>query len=376
MGEVRSRLKVQVAKANLATFDLRSFSEKIETLYRAKGLERRLEIFKDGQQEASVTVPLSLSLPPPLQEAGCTNGITSSKPAEAKRPRVADMRKIFDGGTNSKSLSTMKTSNTSKIIRPVSDIVESTTAEQTVLITRALPLPSSLPPAYSLTRKRSSATSPKTLPNLLSGAISNHFEQSEESPKAFQPLPVAKRVSPLKSKAIGDKVKLFEGLREEKEVAKNLPPEKKRKSLGRKLNWSLKSLFEPHILRKTEDGKEDGLEKSKTLGKKCGLTGLEIQDVVDEFQDTQSSKSWKSRRLAAAAQEPLAIGQDGAHSEKGLGSPNSLEVSEMIVKEAECGLKQPKPLRVVEMKRMMALCRDRFGSIRHREKGSITTRKL
>ncbi|KAF7874075.1 hypothetical protein EAF04_002747 [Stromatinia cepivora] len=31
----------------------------------------------------------------------------------------------------------------------------------------------------------------------------------------------------------------------------------------------------------------------------------------------------------------------------------------MVVKEAECGLKEPKPLRAVEMKRMMEICRDR-----------------
>ena len=30
---------------------------------------------------------------------------------------------------------------------------------------------------------------------------------------------------------------------------------------------------------------------------------------------------------------------------------------EMIVKEAECGLKEPKPLRVAEMEKAMQLCR-------------------
>jgi len=376
MGEVRGRLKVQVAKASPTTFEFRKFGEKIGTLYHAKSLERRLENIKDGQQEASVDVPSSLPFPPPSQEAGWTKSITFIEPTEAKRSRVADMRKIFDGGTNPKNLSTTKTSNTSKPICPVSEIFDDTAAEQTGLIKWALPPSSSSPPAYSLIRKRSSAISPKTLLNSPPSAIPNHFEPNEESPQAVRPLHAARRVSPPKSKAIGDKVKLFEGLREEKEVAKNLPPEKKRKSLTRKLNRSLKSLFEPPTLRKTEVGKVSGTEKSNMLGKKRGLTSSEIQEAVNGFQDTQSPKGWKARRLNAGAQEPLAIGQDGAHSEKGLGSPNSLEVSEMIVKEAECGLKQPKPLRVVEMKRMMALCRDRFGSIGHREKGGITTRKL
>jgi hypothetical protein len=50
----------------------------------------------------------------------------------------------------------------------------------------------------------------------------------------------------------------------------------------------------------------------------------------------------------------------------------------MVIKEAECGLKQPKPLRVVEMKRMMALCRrDRVGGMMDKEKGRVVlTRKL
>ncbi|ESZ92267.1 hypothetical protein SBOR_7356 [Sclerotinia borealis F-4128] len=40
----------------------------------------------------------------------------------------------------------------------------------------------------------------------------------------------------------------------------------------------------------------------------------------------------------------------------------------MVVKEAECGLREPKPLRAVEIKRMVEICRDRESSRREREK--------
>jgi len=35
----------------------------------------------------------------------------------------------------------------------------------------------------------------------------------------------------------------------------------------------------------------------------------------------------------------------------------------LIVKEVECSLQEPKPLRLVEMRRMMILCRDKVGAV-------------
>ncbi len=64
-----------------------------------------------------------------------------------------------------------------------------------------------------------------------------------------------------------------------------------------------------------------------------------------------------------------ATGGDGTASMKG-SSPTGMEdLSPLVVKEVECGLKHPKPLRVAEMKRMMLLCRERIGVARDKERG-------
>jgi hypothetical protein len=64
-------------------------------------------------------------------------------------------------------------------------------------------------------------------------------------------------------------------------------------------------------------------------------------------------------------------------SEKGIASPCAEGVNEMIVKEVECGLKQPKPMRATEMKRMVLLCRDRVAGIMDEERSRIVqSRKL
>ena len=41
---------------------------------------------------------------------------------------------------------------------------------------------------------------------------------------------------------------------------------------------------------------------------------------------------------------------------------------EMVIKEVECEMKQPKPLRLTEMKRMRLSCLGRAGSIADKEK--------
>lgn len=59
------------------------------------------------------------------------------------------------------------------------------------------------------------------------------------------------------------------------------------------------------------------------------------------------------------------MGVDGAEDFVSLSSTSSsgtdMSGDVMVVKEADCGLREPKPLRITEMKRMMHLCRGRAG---------------
>jgi hypothetical protein len=97
---------------------------------------------------------------------------------------------------------------------------------------------------------------------------------------------------------------------------------------------------------------------------KGGLNGQEVQAVMDEFQDIgghpkhseETGGAWKivlASRLGKAAR---ADQMDGETDE----SSGDVDMR-IIVREAQCGLAEPKPLRLLEMKRMILLCRDRVA---------------
>jgi hypothetical protein len=95
---------------------------------------------------------------------------------------------------------------------------------------------------------------------------------------------------------------------------------------------------------------------------KRGLDGHEIQAVVDEFQnvgdgirDSDKGK-WKmivAPRLGRAG----LVAQNDAETDEGSGDMDM----RIIVREAQCVLEEPKPLRMLEMKRMILLCREKVS---------------
>ncbi|KAJ8062439.1 hypothetical protein OCU04_008977 [Sclerotinia nivalis] len=81
-----------------------------------------------------------------------------------------------------------------------------------------------------------------------------------------------------------------------------------------------------------------------------GLVGWGTGDGRGEGKDGGKGKGERKN-------ESLRRGNDGGIDRGRDGSLN--RDLKMVVKEAECGLKEPKPLRAVEMKRMVEICRDR-----------------
>lgn len=369
----RDRHRDSSSRTTPATLDKRNFSDKVDMLYRAKSLEK---------WQASVRNPNNTCQEATISGSSATIGITPSKnrisvantmvvPAEVietKRSIVADMRRLFDGRRSNKS------SSITKITRLPAG--HKATPRKRLSPKIAAPSVRSSPPAILLHYDRSLVIPLKAVPKVIAIKSQNPSQWVAASTTSNLPSFVPKRSTLPKSKKISEKIKLFERTSRDENAATLPSFGKKRESITRKINRSLKSFFEPPATRKSEDVKEIEGAKRKSLTRGT-LINKQIQDIVDEIPDQESlSPVTNEAKLGIGPRKALAVGIDGTRStesenEKVLGRPNSEDTDEMIVKEAKCGLRQPKPLRVVEMKRMMALCRDRIsgGSIRHREKG-------
>jgi hypothetical protein len=100
-------------------------------------------------------------------------------------------------------------------------------------------------------------------------------------------------------------------------------------------------------------------EVEKELEKR-GLDGQEVQAVMNEFQDigggvgdNTTKGTWK---MVVASR----LGRGGFATQDNGGTDDAfVDVNmQIIVREAQCGLAEPKPLRLLEMKRMILLCRE------------------
>jgi hypothetical protein len=232
--------------------------------------------------------------------------------------------------------------------------------------TAELPNPSPAPVFHLLSpSKRSANISPKTVEEPEAVRKGND-KMIHNVPEVSSSLFATKRQSTKESSTIRDRIKLFESIQQ----TKKHECERSKTSYARKIRTSMKNLFDSGSRKSGEDGGG-------------GLSTQEVQNIIDESQDTEALlPKTKKRgtlvgRWATFQEVPQSNTTDGTMSEKG-GSPCAEGVTVMIVKEAECCLKQPKPVRVTEMKRMMLLCRERVGSIIEKEKGRVVlqARKL
>lgn len=92
--------------------------------------------------------------------------------------------------------------------------------------------------------------------------------------------------------------------------------------------------------------------------------------MYNEFQDAEKATRAKKRKtfiekwnFKLPGPPTPAAEYEGAEDFVSLSSSSGTDMSGevMVVKEADCGLREPKPLRITEMKRMMLLCRGRAG---------------
>jgi hypothetical protein len=365
--ENREQLVRAISKEECAgTLDKGKIGEKIEKLYQAKNLERRQETLEHSIRPPLFNIAsiLQTSQKIATQPAVLCN---REKTAATQRSKVAKMKRIFDGGSTSKNFGTVgetKLLNLGNVALRLDQRSVMLEDHPSTRMSALIPLAPIVP----------NIRTPETINELSISTVTELIPQTEEITTRVPFL--SKHTSPLNGKSICDRLKLFEG-GPGKEQLMSPATERLRRILRRKINKSLKNLFEPSPPQRRQDERYKAKEITEILrnGNEGWTNGRKLsandgEDAVDEFQEEPPARIEQTRTLAKQCE----WGKDGTHSETAY-SLSSIELGDeeidMIVKEAECGLNHPKPLRLAEMTRMMALCREKvgMGNFRYRDKG-------
>jgi hypothetical protein len=142
--------------------------------------------------------------------------------------------------------------------------------------------------------------------------------------------------SPYKVKAIEDKVTLFGSKLESRA---NRSTEVK--------DSSFIQIGSPIAQRMRAAGASNNVDDSRRLFEK-GLNTEDVSNIVGRRKTLKGPSLTSSRRLIELKDGKM----DGA----------SGDAKGMIVREAECGLKEPMPLRLAEVRRIIFMCREQLGT--------------
>ncbi|TAQ88966.1 hypothetical protein B7494_g2706 [Chlorociboria aeruginascens] len=302
----------------------REISDKIEALYRVESQEMEQEKAKEDYQDHSR--PRSLRGPTRPDVAGTTAMWT--KALVANEQKVSDLRMIFEDGCGSSMLT------------PIYRISTSRTSESTE---RQDEEPSSLKAAHlnALGNPFISSTVPHTkeISPLAKPVSPNSPSQTSEKKKLRQ----------TKSNKIVDKIKLFESIPKGKEKIETGAKETSRKlskMASKSITKGRKRMFESN---------------SRDRGRR--LKEKDIQMIVDECQKGMAATETYSGSPISPLERARSF---TTHSDKDF-EPAYLIQKEMVVKEVECVLEEPKPLRLGEMQRLILLCK-KEGSMMDKER--------
>ncbi|KAH6682579.1 hypothetical protein B0J14DRAFT_694059 [Halenospora varia] len=329
----------------------KEFGEKIEALYRAKSMERQSE---NTPKQVQCLSAGSRKIGHAPRNGKRGRNARNSWFSNGGQSKVTEMRKLFDQRFSSKN-QVSKLASAEVVKNPPIDPTEIYSVLETV---DNVSLPPSSPPApppmpVSIP-KRTSAISPKT----------TMLEQQPIQLKAYtfptnypEPACNVERSPRSRSKVIEDRIGLLER-------AKTHDLQKKRHKMERSFSNMLgnsiikarRSLFESTTCKNTE--KPQGLAQTRCLEKSSGKEAI-VGQVFDgaEFGLGTTTK----QQVPSPFQEYLEVQRPISLPRPIFEDPAMSELNEVIVKEAQCEVQEPKPMRVSEMKRMMLLCRDKAG---------------
>ena len=337
----------------------RRLSTKIGELYRAKSIEKKRA---DGYEKLH---PRAETMPS-ISQAKIALGFDRRRtepvdpPSRKLSGKVASMRKLFDGKFSPRSASPEGPIPCCALNPASVGCTASFTRYkqgQPVGIRDLAAQKPPTPPLMPTPKQRKVSQVPfkeERVPALSSNTSAFPVARAR-SLKTTSPI---KKQSPPKSKLIVERVKIFESGPET--VVEAAHPQKGR-TFRRRLSKSLRSLFEAPSRKSQEEelNKRNAAEMSASPDR-SGLVSKR-GTIADRWNHAPTAVS---------------SGGDGTTSERHSPSPAEADVSvEIVVKGVECGLKQPRPVRAVEMTRMALLCKDRMGEIVEREKGKLSQRR-
>lgn len=153
-----------------------------------------------------------------------------------------------------------------------------------------------------------------------------------------------------KNNLIGDKIRLFEKIGQQNDRVK---PEKQEHILSGMLDHSIMGL-------------RKGLFKSSALTQlqmprnELNLNSEEFQCIIDEVQDRAFDvKNVQGKMIVSSRNAILQKQARTVTNENEISGSSSFHESEIVVKKAQCALRQPKPLNIFETRRMRLLCRSK-----------------
>lgn len=248
------------------------------------------------------------------------------KPGGRIGSRIAALRRLFDGGSQSKSSDPQATGLiASKSSRTrASRVVEDGEGDRPVDL-----LPQRSEPQNAASGFKTPSVKPIDAPE--SAPRKMPARSTSQAPVTTSRAPMTEPPQRGKTK-IGDKIQLFEGISKGKE--------KIERRFKRSSSLSTKATRKSSHFRR-----ETG-----------GLTYLELKEVAGKFSDNSDRAKEGKRRSIAGIWNDLKSGRGGSNKA-------NEDESELIIKEVQCGLREPKPLRVTEMNKVMALCKDFGGRV-------------
>lgn len=323
----------------------RNISDKIEALYRAKSLERRAENVK--MSEAPIK-PLAFNKIDNRRENRKSIAKTDSgRNFSGTTSKVAEMKRMFDERLQAQAAAGQQRSKS-----PVTNFSRKLNVDRRSFDTSQAPPP---PPMPEFSSKRTSGVSPKTVVEPV--PIPEPDPRKDLNHIAHAPVSAPAEGRPrARSKVIDDRVKQFEDINQKIDATNSRKKERSFSGMiGNSLISMRKSFYELSSWKKYESQEE-----------KRGLSGKDIQSIVNELTDGADDGKIGKRKTIVGRWNAIPQRKAAKTLDENMMTFGSVVGSEvdMVVKEAQCGLKEPKPRRAAEMERMMLLCREREARMR------------
>ncbi|KAG9234321.1 hypothetical protein BJ875DRAFT_461833 [Amylocarpus encephaloides] len=333
-----------------------NLGSQIEALYKAKSIERQVEnseVNTEGQVEKTHSL-LRFEAHDPDQPKD--DKTTDYGTEEYLSPsKVLQMKRKFE---IQPKVDTPKPPNS--ILQPLT--MDDRVAEATPIKPRQ---PQPIPVPSPILSTRTSDISPRA--TLENSTLDTQKTTLSKFPRNTEPTPLKIKQSRT-SNNLEDRIQLFEDIGQRKAKLNSRGKRSISAKHGNPIS-SRRRIFEKTFRKPAE---------KRILDDGQCLSVKDVRDVVDEVEKAEADRKPSKRRSFGGRwslfpqDTTLERRSIAAHRSSKGDTINLLQRTsgslEMVIKEAGCGLREPKPMRLVEMKRMLLLCREKAGFLSEKDR--------